>query len=47
LRFLAQGLDLEAGDELVEVACGSGVFLDKHARHAKRFAGLDLSDIQV
>ena len=38
---------LEAGDELVEVACGSGVFLDQHARHVKRLAGLDLSDIQV
>lgn len=40
-------LHLEPEDELVEVACGSGVFLDKHARHVKRLAGLDLSDIQV
>jgi SAM-dependent methyltransferase len=40
-------LHLELGDELVEVACGSGVFLDRHARHVKRLAGLDLSDIQV
>ena len=40
-------LHLEPGDELVEVACGSGVFLDQHARHVKRIAGLDLSDIQV
>ena len=40
-------LDLEPGDELVEVACGSGVFLDEHARHVKRIAGLDLSNIQV
>ena len=40
-------LHLEPGDELVEVACGSGVFLDQHGRHVKRIAGLDLSDIQV
>ena len=40
-------LALEPGDELVEVACGSGVFLDQHARHVKCLAGLDLSDIQV
>ena len=40
-------LHLEPSDELVEVACGSGVFLDQHARHVKRIAGLDLSDIQV
>ena len=43
----AELLDLEPSDELVEVACGSGVFLDEHARHVKRIAGLDLSDIQV
>ena len=40
-------LDLQPGDELVEVACGSGVFLDQHARHVKHLCGLDLSDIQV
>lgn len=40
-------LHLETGDELVEVACGSGVFLDQHARHVSRIAGLDLSEIQV
>ena len=40
-------LNLEPDDELVEIACGSGAFLDQHARHVKRLAGLDLSDIQV
>lgn len=40
-------LHLESGDELVEVACGSGVFLNQHARHVKHVAGLDLSEIQV
>ena len=46
-RPAADLLHLEPEDELVEVACGSGVFLDNHARHVKRLAGLDLSDIQV
>jgi SAM-dependent methyltransferase len=40
-------LQLEPDDELVEVACGSGMFLHQNARHVKRVAGLDLSDIQV
>jgi SAM-dependent methyltransferase len=40
-------LRLEPDDELVEVACGSGAFLDRHARYVKHMAGLDLSDIQV
>lgn len=40
-------LQLQPDDELVEVACGSGVFLDEHTRQVKRIAGLDISDIQV
>jgi SAM-dependent methyltransferase len=40
-------LNLEPGDELIEVACGSGVFLAQHARDLKRLVGLDLSGIQV
>jgi SAM-dependent methyltransferase len=43
----AELLQLRADDELVEVACGSGVFLKEHASHVGRVAGLDLSDIQV
>lgn len=43
----AEFLQLGSDDELVEVACGSGVFLQKHAGHVKRVAGVDLSDIQV
>jgi len=34
-------------DELLEVACGSGIFLAEHASHVGYVAGLDLSDIQV
>ena len=43
----AELLELEADDELVEVACGSGVLLQEHAGHVGRVSGLDLSDIQV
>jgi ubiquinone/menaquinone biosynthesis C-methylase UbiE len=40
-------LQLQPDDELVEVACGSGVFLASHANHVRRIAGLDISGIQV
>jgi len=36
----AKGLELEPEDEVLDVACGSGVFLAKHVR---RVAGLDQS----
>ena len=44
---MARELDLQPGDDLLEVACGSGVFLATQAAHVRRVAGLDLSDIQV
>jgi ubiquinone/menaquinone biosynthesis C-methylase UbiE len=34
-------------DEMLEVACGSGIFLAEHAAVVRYVAGLDLSDIQV
>ena len=34
-------------DELLEVACGSGIFLAEQAAQVRYVAGLDLSDIQV
>jgi SAM-dependent methyltransferase len=37
----------QSSDELLEVACGSGVFLAEQAAVAQFVAGLDLSDIQV
>jgi ubiquinone/menaquinone biosynthesis C-methylase UbiE len=40
-------VDLEPADALVDVGCGSGVFLDRHGRDAGRVAGIDLSAIQV
>ncbi len=44
---MAEALDLRPEDELLEVACGSGVFLAQHAAEAGYVAGLDLSDLQV
>jgi SAM-dependent methyltransferase len=44
---MAEALDLRPEDELLEVACGSGVFLAHHAAWVGHVAGLDLSDIQV
>ncbi len=46
-KVAAQALDLQPEDELLEVACGSGFFLDKYAAHVGRVAGLDLSGIQI
>ena len=46
-RLAAEALELRADDELLEVGCGSGAFLDWHAAHVGHIAGLDASDIQV
>ncbi|HEY5247599.1 MAG TPA: class I SAM-dependent methyltransferase [Dermatophilaceae bacterium] len=44
---LARELMLRPEDDLLEVACGSGVFLADQAQQVHRVAGLDLSGIQV
>ena len=43
----ARGLDLRPEDEVLDVACGSGVFLAKHASHVRRIAGLDRSRAMI
>ncbi|MGD8485107.1 MAG: methyltransferase domain-containing protein [Chloroflexota bacterium] len=43
----AQGLQLQPEDEVLDVACGSGVFLAHHAKHARRIAGLDQSRAMI
>jgi SAM-dependent methyltransferase len=43
----AKGLDLQPEDEVLDVACGSGVFLARHARHVRRIAGLDRSQAMI
>ena len=44
---LAGLLDLQPEDDLLEVACGSGVFLHKRASHVRHIAGLDHSEVQL
>ena len=39
--------DLGPDDELLDVACGSGAFLEEHASHVRHVAGLDLSEAEV
>lgn len=40
---VARVLDLSPEDEVLDIACGSGVFLRDHAAHVRRIAGLDQS----
>ncbi len=44
---MADALQLRPDDELLDVACGSGAFLARHAGQVRRVAGIDLSDIQI
>jgi SAM-dependent methyltransferase len=41
---MADRLDLQAEDDVLDVACGSGAFLRAYAAHVHRVAGLDHSD---
>ena len=43
----AKGIGLRPDDEVLDVACGSGVFLAKHANHVQRIAGLDQSRTMI
>jgi SAM-dependent methyltransferase len=44
---VARALELQPEDDVLDVACGSGVFLCKHASHVRYAAGIDHSRIQV
>ena len=46
-EVMADALDLQADDDLLDVGCGSAVFLDEQAAHVRYVAGLDASQIQV
>lgn len=46
-REVARLLDLRPDDEVLDVACGSGVFLHRYAGAARRIAGLDHSEVQI
>lgn len=43
-EMFARRLDLQHDDDVLDVACGSGEFLRKHATHVRRVAGLDHSE---
>lgn len=43
----AERLELDRDDILLDVACGSGVLLDRYASGVQHVAGIDLSDIQI
>jgi len=44
---IADLLGLGSDDDLLDVACGSGLFLKKHASQAGRVTGLDHSEVQL
>lgn len=46
-QTVGEDLDLQPDDEVLDVGCGSGAFLAQQARHVRRVAGIDLSDIQI
>lgn len=46
-QAVADLADLEPDDALLDVACGSGLFLRRLAAHVQRVAGVDLSSVQV
>jgi len=47
LRGLADVLDLKPEDDVLDVACGSGSFLEKCAPHVRHIAGIDHSETQI
>jgi SAM-dependent methyltransferase len=46
-QVMGDALQLRPDDELLDVACGSGVFLARQAGHVHRVAAVDLSDVQI
>jgi 2-polyprenyl-3-methyl-5-hydroxy-6-metoxy-1,4-benzoquinol methylase len=44
---VAERLGLQPDDVVLDVACGSGLFLRRRASHVHRVAGIDLSGIQI
>lgn len=46
-KQVADLLRLRSDDTVLDVACGSGLFLRRHAPHVRRVAGIDQSGVQV
>lgn len=46
-RKVANRLGLRPDDEVLDVGCGSGDFLRRHASHTRRIAGADHSAVEI
>lgn len=46
-RAVAEMLDPQPDDELLDIGCGPGVFLADRARHVRRVVGLDTSPLML
>lgn len=46
-KRVSQVLSPRTEDDLLEIGCGSGGLLARHASHVRRIAGIDLSEVQV
>jgi ubiquinone/menaquinone biosynthesis C-methylase UbiE len=46
-RKISELLDLQPEDDVLDVACGTGIFLKKHASHVHHVAGLDHSEVMI
>lgn len=46
-RLIAEDLDLQPDDEVLDVGCGAGLLLAEHAAHVRYAAGLDASELMV
>lgn len=46
-RTVARLLDLRADDDLLDIGCGPGGFLDAETRHAHRAVGIDASPLML
>jgi hypothetical protein len=44
---VAETLDLQPDDELLDIGCGPGAFLASKAKHVRRVVGLDLSNVML
>lgn len=44
---VARLLNLQPEDDVLDVACGSGAFLKRHASHVHHITGLDHSEIEI
>jgi ubiquinone/menaquinone biosynthesis C-methylase UbiE len=46
-RKISGLLDLQPEDDVLDVACGTGLFLKKHASHVRRITGVDHSEVMI